>query len=104
MGMPPCWRKGEKMNLCAKANYDREVYNKTPLHDAWAGWRMAGRDLVAPDGQRINPQRLRGLMFRDELELRRAGYTSRKKAEKQQLVKVVVVQLDEYRRNGIGIA
>ena len=74
----------------------------------WYGWRLRGGYLVAPDGQRMTRTRLEGLMFRDKLELRRAGYASRRTAEAgrvasghQRLVKVVVVTLDEYRR-GLG--
>ncbi|MBE0315027.1 NAD(P)H-dependent oxidoreductase [Xanthomonas citri pv. punicae] len=29
----------------------------------WAGWRLAGRDLVAPTGERIPERRLRGLLW-----------------------------------------
>ncbi|UNK49855.1 hypothetical protein MNR01_02110 [Lysobacter sp. S4-A87] len=52
-------------------------------------------------------ERLRGLMWRDKMELRLAGYASRRKAEearktanRNQLVKVVVITLDEYRNSG----
>ena len=52
-------------------------------------------------------ERLRGLMWRDKMELRLAGYASRRKAEeartapnRAQLVKVVIVTLDEYRKSG----
>lgn len=47
------------------AHYRRVVENHTALHGPWTGWRMAGRDLVAPDRQRISPERLRGLLFRE---------------------------------------
>lgn len=77
----------------------------------WHGWRIRGNYLVSPDGQRMTRERLDGLLFRDELELRRAGYASRRKAETgsgakqyKQLVKVVVVDLSEYRRNGFVVA
>lgn len=73
----------------------------------WHGWRLRGRHLVSPSGQRITRERLNGLLFRDELELRRAGYESRRKAEAgkrgQQYgprVKVVVVELAELRARG----
>lgn len=74
------------------------------LNGDFAGWRVSGRYLVSPDGQRITPERLRGLLFRDELELRRAGYAARRKAEAGHpssrygaKVKVVVVDLAEVR-------
>jgi hypothetical protein len=71
MDRPPCWRDGQKPNACALAHYDRTVHNLTPLTGPWAGWRMAGRVLVSPDGDRIAPERLRGLMFREAMEARR---------------------------------
>lgn len=42
------------------------------FEDEWYGWRLRGRHLVSPDGQRISRTRL---------------------------VKVVMVDLDEYRRH-----
>lgn len=66
----------------------------------WYGWRLRGRHLVSPTGQRITRQRLEGLLWRDELELRRAGYASRRAAEAnrqspqyEQRVRVVIVPL-----------
>jgi len=46
-----------------EAHYERVVYNRTPLYGPWAGWRMAGRDLVSSDGDRISPQRLAGILW-----------------------------------------
>lgn len=68
----PCHQAGTKPNACALAHYRLLVDNHTPLYGPWAGWRMAGRDLVAPDGQRIAPERLRGLLWRQESEARLA--------------------------------
>lgn len=76
------------------------VHHQVDLSGPWEGWRVRGRDLVAPHGQRIPVRRLEGLLWREEMELRKAGFASRKKAEnaqrKSQLVKVVVVQLGDY--------
>src|SRR5690606_8458146 len=49
----------------------------------WNGWRWTenGRYLVSPDGDHMTAERLRGLAWRDAMELRRAGYASRRKAE-----------------------
>ena len=67
----------------------------------WYGWRLRGRHLVSDTGQRMTPERLRGLLWRDEVELRRQGFASRRAAEerrrKGQLVKVIVVQLADLR-------
>jgi len=51
-------------------HYQRVVYNKTPLYGPWAGWRMAGKDLVSPDGDRINPHRLRGFLWTERAKKR----------------------------------
>lgn len=64
----PCHQLGCDPNPCAAAHYRRLVDNHVALTGPWAGWRLAGRDLVAPDRQRISPERLRGLMFRGASE------------------------------------
>lgn len=66
--MPACFHCKRESS---RAHYDRTVYNITPLYGPWSGWRMAGRVLVSPDGDRITPERLRGLMFRETNEVRR---------------------------------
>ena len=64
MDRPPCWPEGQTCpNACAYQLVERTVYNKTPLYGHWAGWRMAGQCLVSPDGDRISPERLRGILF-----------------------------------------
>jgi len=79
------------------------------FEDEWYGWRLRGRHLVSDDGQRMTVERLRGLMWRDKMELRLKGYASRRAAEeakvsvsRRQLVKVVVVQLAEFRHRGVA--
>ena len=78
------------------------------LADDWRGWRVRGRHLISPDGERITPERLNGLLWRDQLELRRAGYASRRRAEAarrdRQPVKVVIVELAAFRCNGVTAA
>ena len=74
------------------------------LTEDWYGWRLRGRHLVSPDGQRMTRGRLAGLLWRDEMELRLAGFASRRNAEEQrpkrQLVKVIVVELAQMRVHG----
>jgi hypothetical protein len=77
----------------------------------WYGWRLRGRHLVSPDGQRMTRTRLEGLMWRDASQLRLAGFPSRTAAESGKnghqygpRVKVVVVDLAEFRCNGLSIA
>ena len=102
--MPTCWHcKAESPS----AHYDRIVHNRCELHGPWAGYRLAGKDLVAPDGTRITPTRMRGILFRLEAEQRleraRLRNASRKTtAVRRELVKVVVVELDDWRRRHFG--
>lgn len=100
MERPPCWPEGQPCpNNCASQLYERVVYNHTPLFGPWAGYRFTGKDLVAPDGQRINERRLQGILWRDQMELRRAGFASRRQANRGAgtKVKVLVIDLQEYR-------
>lgn len=69
----PCHAVGSEANPCARAHYERVVYGNATLYGEWQGWRIAGRELVAPDGTRISRRRLEGLMFRDEAEKRIAA-------------------------------
>lgn len=103
---PPCWPEGQPCpNPCADAHYRRTVYNQIDLTGPeWAGWRLAGRYLVAPDKTRITPERIRGLLWRQEAEARRDAARARSATGSQQLVRVVVVQLADYRANGVGAA
>lgn len=76
------------------------------LSDEFSGWRVRGRELVSDDGQRMSVGRLRGLLWRDKMELRLAGFASRRAAEaarsSRQTVKVVVIDLGLYRVNGLA--
>jgi len=86
-------------------HFDRVVHNKTPLHGPWAGWRMAGKDLVAPDGTRVSPTRMRGVLFRIEAEerLQRARIRNASRKERhRELVKVVIVDLGDWKRRHFG--
>jgi hypothetical protein len=71
MDRPPCWPDGAPTpNPCAGALYARLVNNTFDLHGLWTGWRFRGRVLVSPDGERISPERLRGILFREACEKR----------------------------------
>lgn len=76
------------------------------FEDEWYGWRLRGRHLVSADGQRMSIERLRGLMWRDKMELRLKGYASRRAAEEARpaanrpTVKVLVIDLGDYRHRG----
>lgn len=86
----------------------KDVTHGSHHHD-WSGWYWtdSGRYLKSPDGERISPHRLRGLLWRDAMELRRAGWASRKSAETNRghkPVKVIVVDLDDWRDRHFGRA
>lgn len=105
MHRPDCWPEGQPCpNPCARAHYNRTVLNQHHLTaGGWEGWRFAGAELVDPEGSRIRPERLRGLLWRQEAEARRDHARARRKARTgQQLVKVLTVELDEWRRQGRG--
>lgn len=77
------------------------------IDERWHGWRLKGRLLFAPNGATITPERLAGMVWRDEMELRRAGYASRRRAEADRRapqyaakVKVVIVELADVRVDG----
>ena len=71
MNRPPCWPDDQPCpNPCAGSHYERTVYNRLHLYGPWAGWRFAGQVLVSPDGDRITPERLRGILWRETSEAR----------------------------------
>ncbi len=79
------------------------------LTGPFAGWSVRGNYLVSPDGDRMTPERITGLAWRDQMELRVAGFASRRKAEagqrkagQRQMVKVVVVDLGDFRDRHFG--
>lgn len=76
----PCHVLGKNPPPCAQAHYRRVIDNHAELHGPWSGWRLAGRDLISPDGDRINPTRLRGLLFRVDAEARIARARAKAKA------------------------
>lgn len=91
MTRPPCWPVGQPCpNPCAAAHYDRTVYNRQHLSGPWTGWRMAGRELVSPDGDRITPERLRGLLWRQASEKRLAQVRSRNRRRVSDSVVTIV--------------
>lgn len=83
MTRPPCWPEGKPCpNWCADERYQRTVYNRHHLPAPWDGWRFAGRDLVTPGGDRISPERLKGMAWRIQAEARRDAARSRNDARK----------------------
>ena len=101
--IPPCWEPGTPCpNHCAEAHYNRVVLNHTQLHKDWEGWRMAGKELVSPKGERISPSRLEGLIWSTRADDIRQSARIRKSKRQQSLVKVVVVQLADWHNKHFG--
>lgn len=103
---PPCWpAKTPCPNDCAAALLQRVVYNHQDLTGPWAGWKFRGRELVSPTGTRLSPARIEGLAWKQMTEARLDAVRARNAAKSttKQLVKVVVVDLGEYRENGLAV-
>lgn len=75
--------------------------------DHWQGWRIAGPELVTPGRQRVSARVLEHLiaMHHTRLHFERVGLGAQARAAKekrsarrQQLVRVVVVNLADYQR------
>ena len=74
---PLCLIPGQPVNACARKLYAEKVLGHIDLTADWAGWRLRGRWLISPDGDRVNPHRLRGMLFREANERRhKAGLKS----------------------------
>lgn len=104
--LPPCWPAGQPCpNNCAADLHARLATNHVYLTQQWQDWRLAGRDLVSPDGDRINPQRLRGLLWREAAEARLAKLAAKRTAKQQVRhgdVKVLVVPNEDWHRRHFG--
>lgn len=103
---PPCWPADQPCpNPCAQAHADHHLRNHVELRGPWAGWRLAGRDLVAPSGERIPERRLRGLLWSSEARDLRDSLRARNKARKagpHGQVKVIVVDLADWHARHYG--
>lgn len=85
-----------------------------PSNPNWHGWYIAGRYLVTPDGRKISAEILEHLVAMHEIRLHfeRAGLRaeaaaarSRSAQRRQQLVRVIVVDLGDWKRErGLGAA
>ena len=99
----------EQQRLPRRPDAPRIVAIPSPLPSEWDGWTIKGNYLVTPTGEKIHRRRVEGMAFREHLELRRAGYASRRAAEAAKRgrqygakVKVVIVDLHEYLANGLA--
>ena len=103
---PPCWPSdGSRPNACTLAHADHILRNHVELRGPWAGWRLAGRELVSPDGLRLSAERLRGIAWREEAEQRRDRARSRneqRKAGQRGMVTVVRMPVRDWHAERFG--
>ncbi|MGS1079136.1 DUF3653 domain-containing protein [Pseudoxanthomonas beigongshangi] len=75
------------------------------LDGEWYGWKQRGRYLVSPEGDRLTLERMKGLSWRLHMEERVTAARNRnasRKAVRQQMVKVVVVDLADWQAQRFG--
>lgn len=102
---PPCWPKGSQCpNPCAAALHERITQNHVQLTGPWQGWRMAGRDLVSPDGIRLSAHRVLGIAWRQQAEARRDSAIAKNKARAVQrgVVTVLRINAEDWHRQAFG--
>lgn len=83
----------------SQAIYARVVDGHNDLTADWLGWKQRGRWLLSPAGDRINPERMKGILWRLQQEERLTAAHNRnasRKAVSQGSVKVVVVDLADW--------
>ncbi len=85
----------------------RIITVQVDVPEPWVGWHFSpsGQHFISPDRQKITRQRLEGLIWRDAMELRRAGFASRRQAERHNkpgLVKVVQLRTADWHRDTFG--
>lgn len=72
MERPPCF---ESLGLtdCLRRQHDWIVYGNGALFGAWAGWRIAGDELISPDKDRIRLGRVQAVARLDQLGRRKTS-------------------------------
>jgi hypothetical protein len=63
---PPCIKAGLAWNHCVEKQFNEQILNHITLTAEWTGWKFKGKDLVSPDGLRISPERLRGILWHEK--------------------------------------
>lgn len=103
---PPCWPQGNvQPNTCALAHYARVVNGHNDLAGDWAGWKQRGRYLISPCGDRISPERMKGVLWRIDQETRLTAVRNRnasRKSNRRQWVSVVVAELTDWHARYLG--
>ena len=63
MDVPPCIVPGTPLNWCAQQMFSWRVSGHGNLPGEWAGWRLAGRWLISPDGVRVLPGQMQAMVW-----------------------------------------
>lgn len=99
--------------MTSKPSYDQAlqfmsdvlVYQRVDLTGPWQGWKVRGQTLVSPDGDRITPERLRGLAWRYALETRRDAARAKRRTQEaisKQVVTVLRIPNNDWHRERFG--
>ena len=70
---------------------DAVLYQRVDFSGPWHGWKLRGRHLVSPDGDRMTAERLRGLAWRLQAEARRDAARAKREAAARPAANVVTV-------------
>lgn len=87
--------------------FEATVYQRIDFTGPWQGWRLRGRDLVSPDGDRISPERLKGIAWRMQAEARRDSARAKREAlerAREPVVTVIRLPLSDWQREHFGVA
>lgn len=82
--------------LCFMA--DAMLYQRIDLTGPWQGWKLRGRVLVSPDGDRVPVERLRGMLFTESLKRpkrNKPGRVPKHELEQRASASVVALPLSE---------
>jgi hypothetical protein len=61
---PPYWPEGSPCpNRCAAQLHETTIYGSCDLQGPWQGWRVRGRVLVSPAGDRVTCDTLATLLM-----------------------------------------
>ncbi len=82
MDVPPCITLGQPLNWCARQMYTWRISGHGSLPGQWAGWRLAGKYLVTPSGDRVVARQLEALIYHQvHLKKKRKTHQRRQDAE-----------------------
>lgn len=84
---------------------DAVLHQRIDFTGPWQGWKLRGRHLVSPDGDRMLPGRLVGLAWRFQAEARRDAARAKREAAARpgkSVVTVLRIPNDDWHRERFG--